>query len=73
MSASFVLLRHNAEAASAQARANAPLAGPGAFCEEAAAFAALVRARGPMPLEMHVCYAIAPDAPGRARAGRPEI
>ena len=41
MAASFVLLRHKAEAASAQARANAPLAGPGAFCDEEAAFAAL--------------------------------
>ena len=41
VSASFVVLRHNAEAASAQTRANAPLAGPGAFCDEEAAFAAI--------------------------------
>ena len=50
MSASFVLLRHKAEAASAQARANAPLAGPGAFLMEAAAFAA-------------ICESARPDAP----------
>mmetsp|Transcript_6449 Transcript_6449/g.18096 ORF Transcript_6449/g.18096 Transcript_6449/m.18096 type:complete len:397 (-) Transcript_6449:61-1251(-) len=47
VAASFVVLRHKAEAASAQARANAPLAGPGAFCDEEAAFAAICESARP--------------------------